>query len=421
MRLLPKQEEAIFSAANNIAYGGAWGAGKTTALCIWAKTRADINDNLVLIGRKTYDELRDTTQTEFFNLFPALVPYHNKNENATYLPNKTTILWRHLDEWHKLANLNLGAFAIDQAEEIDEQCFIALQGRLRRKVKARQSFIAFNPEGHNWIWKLFKENSSTTNHLIETTSFDNPYLPEDYFERLKLLPENVIKRYVFGSWTAFEGLVYQDFIESECVINPIEIPQTWEKGFVLDHGFRNPTAVLWYAVDFDGTIYIFDEHYEAEKPISFHADEIKKRNMLIGLCDPSIFNKTMSKGSYIYSIADEYRDNGISLNPAYRSQEDASINRVNSNFKSGRLKIFKNCVHTIDECSTWKWKSVKPSYDRNIPEEPEDKGNHTCDCIKYLCASRPTSATLPEPVPVKKRNTVWLLQKEALKQNRSFE
>lgn len=296
MKLLPKQDEAVFSKASNIAFGGAWGSGKTIALAIWIKLKSEISNNLILVGRKTYDELRDTTQREFFDLFPELTQFHNKNENATYLPNKTTILWRHLDEWHKLSNLNLGNFCIDQAEEISEECFLALQGRLRRQIDGRQSFIVFNTEGHNWIWKLFKNESREGYHLIETTSFDNPYLPEDYFQRLKNLPQNVIKRYVFGSWAVFEGQVWEDFNEPTHVIQPFNIPDGWDRMVGLDHGVTNPTAVLWAAINYDGTVFCVspDTKLLSSDLVWVNAGEIEVGDNLLGF-DENVPSETKKR------------------------------------------------------------------------------------------------------------------------------
>lgn len=401
LKLLPKQEEAIFSNSPNIGYGGAWGCGKTIALCVWIATKATIKNNLILIGRKTYDELRDTTQLEFFGMFPELTEFHNKNENATYLPNGTTILWRHLDEWHKLSNLNLGAFAIDQAEEVSEDCYIALQGRLRRQVEGRQCFIVFNTEGHNWIWKLFKNKPIEDYHLIETTSFDNPHLPDDYFKRLKNLPQNVIKRYVFGSWAVFEGQVWEDFVEAQHTVYPFEIPQGWDRIVVLDHGVTNPTAVLWGAADHDGNIFIYDEHYESGQTISYHAEKIKERdnaNVNTWLIDPSCKAKILEKAGTWYSILDEYADYGLHFFPA-NNDVLAGINRVGEYFKLDKLKIFKSCTNLIEEINQYKWQKVKPGEEKNAPDKPVKHNDHLCDGLRYLIMSRLSPSVRPEPKP----------------------
>ena len=276
-----------------------------------------------------------------------------------------------------------------QAEEMTEDDFWFLNGRLRRRQGTRQLRLECNYDGHNWVYKLFNERK--VGKLITTNTFDNEVnLPEDYIPNLKLLPKRLQDRHLYGTDDDAEGLVFDEFNYGRHVIDPIELPRDWCKGFGLDHGFRNPTAVLWYAVDYDGTIIIYDEHYEKEKPISYHAKEILKRGFEGGISDPSVFNKTYSKGETIYSIADEYRDEGVILRPAYRSAEDASIQRVNEYFRTDSLKITRNCVNAIREYQNWKW--TAPRIDRNDKEEPIDKDNHACDVTKYIIASRPAAS-----------------------------
>jgi phage terminase large subunit len=304
-------------------------------------------------------------------------------------------MFRHGDDLNSLKNANLGGALMVQAEEMSEDDFNFLKGRLRRKEGARRLRLECNYDGHNWIYNKF--NIGKEGHLITTNTFDNEEnLPEDYIPSLQKLPKRIQDRHLYGTDDDAEGLIWDEFRYDRHVIEPYPIMKDWRVEFGLDHGFRNPTAVLWYAIDFDGNIIIFDEHFQSEKPVSYHAGEIKKRGVLRGICDPSVFNRTQSKGDRIYSIADEYKDEGISLRPAYKSAEEATLNRVNEYFKSDRIKIFKNCTNTIREVMNWKWERLKPGANRNDPERPEDKDNHCADVIKYIVATRFKPTDLPQ-------------------------
>ncbi len=390
-KLEPSQYDFIGAYEQFPWYVGAIGTGKSTALIGKAMFHSNESpENLGVIVRKNYTDLRDSTLKDFERYTGLHV---NEAKKEVTLPNGSTIMFRHGDELPTLKNINLGWFAIEQGEEFgDDTTWQFLKMRLRRQVKFRTGFGVANTNGHNWLWSLLKDKGAPENHkLIESTTYDFRHiLPADYIKNLETLPKKLFNRYVMNSWEEAEGLVYDEYQESRDVIEPFAIPETWEKDIVLDHGFRNPTAVLWSAVDHDGNIYFYDEHYEREKPISFHAEAIKRRGILNGIADPSIFNKTQSRAGsdYIFSIADEYRDAGIFLAPAFKSKEEASIARVNEFFKAGRIRIFKNCVNTIKEIGNWKWRDVKPGVMTNKPEEPEDKDNHACDCIKYKIASR---------------------------------
>lgn len=340
--------------------------------------------NLYLIIRKEWVDLRDSTlkdwEAEFGDTYPII-------GGDVKFPNGSLIMFRHGDDLNALKNANLGGVLMVQAEEMNEDDYWFLRGRLRRKEGTRRLRLECNYDGHNWIYRLFNEQK--IGHLITTNTFDNEEnLPIDYIPNLKKLPKRLQDRHLYGTDEDSEGLIWDEFNLQRHTCEPYEIHSDWRCEFGLDHGFRNPTAVLWFSVNYDGKIIIYDEHYEKEKPVSYHAHQIKRRGITKGICDPSVFNKTQSKGDRIYSIADEYRDEGISLRPAYKSSEEATLNRVNEYFKEDKIVIFKNCTNTIREVMNWKWEKLKPGANRNDPERPEDKDNHCADVIKYIVATR---------------------------------
>ena len=409
-QLLYSQDKFVFSPAKFPAIVGTWGCGKSLAGIYSADRESQLfTNNLYLIIRKEFVDLRDSTMRDWSTEIGR--PW-NGDKDVIY-PNGSQVMFRHGEDIDSLKNINLGGALMVQAEEMSEDNFWFILGRLRRQSGTLKLRIEANYDGHNWIhkyWKMRQFNfpkgmegviSPSDFHLIETNTLENKAnLPPQYIASLEILPARIKKRHYIGSWDDTEGMVYDEYVESRHVVEPFSIPDTWECGFVLDHGFRNPTAVLWYAIDYDGIVYIYKEHYEAEKPISYHAERIKALdNITSGIADPSLFNKTYSKNEVMYSIGDEYRDFGISLRPAFRSKEEASIARVNEFFKADRLKIFRNNQNTITEVSNWKWKELKPGVVKNKPEEPEDSNNHACDCIKYLIASRFPASDKPKDKP----------------------
>ena len=389
--LKPEQIDFIGNCEQFPAYIGGIGTGKSFSLISKALFHSqESENNLGVIIRKNFTDLRDSTIRDFEQYTGLHV---SKDDKEVKLPNKSVIMFRHGDELPVLKNLNLGWFGIEQAEEFgDSLSWDMLIMRLRRNVKFRSGFLVANANGHNWIWDKWVKNGPSKNHaLVQATTYDFAnILPPDYIKNLEAnLPEKLFKRFVMNSHEIVEGLVYHEYNEASHVIEPFEIPSGWERGFILDHGFRNPTAVLWYAINYDGDIILYDEHYEAEKPVSYHAEVIKKRYHENGLADPSIFSLTQSRGAYLFSIADEYREYGVNLAPAQREEEYAAIARVNEFFKAGRIKVFRTLVHARHEFGNWKWKPQKPTADpQNYKEEPEDYRNHECDCLKYLIQSR---------------------------------
>jgi hypothetical protein len=98
----------------------------------------------------------------------------------------------------------------------------------------------------------------------------------------------------------------------------------WERSLSLDHGAANPTAVHAWAVDFDGNVLAFGEHYEAGQLVSDHARAIKQRcaeswtvdGEVPSVCaDPSTGAKSgiSNKFGQPASVQTEYAEHGIHL------------------------------------------------------------------------------------------------------------
>ena len=406
--LLHPQDEFIFSKKKFPCIVGTWGCGKSLAGLYAANLECENHPNsLYLIIRKEFVDLRDSTMQDWTN---EIGRAWDGNKNVNY-DNGSVLMFRHGSDIDSLKNTNLSGALFIQAEEMTEQEFWFVCGRLRRKTGSLQLRLEANYNGHNWIYKLWKKHdinvplgsliTADDFHLIETCTMDNAAnLPASYIASLQMLPEKLKRRHFLGSWDEAQGLVYDEFSENRHVVAPFEIPDSWERGFILDHGFTNPTAVLWYAIDYDGNVILWDEHYETGKPPSAHSVEILKRGISTGLCDPSVLAKTQSRGanSELFSIADEYRDFGINLIPALRGSDESGIARVNEKFKANKIQVFSTLTHFIEEINNWKYRTAKGSAAINAPEEPEDKDNHLMDDLKYLIVTRYGGPKKPQPI-----------------------
>jgi len=385
------QDKFIFCQDKFVCIKGTWRCGKSMAGLLAANKECEERpNNLYLVLRREYTDLRDSTLRDWMRWVGRPI---NGDKDVHYA-NGSTLMFRHGDDLNSLKNTTLGGALMIQAEEMNEDDFWFLKGRLSRKEGTNQLRLDCNYDGHNWIYKLF--NIEEIGTLITTNTFDNEAnLPLDYIPGLKLLPKRLQERYLYGSDADMEGRVWDEFSLDKNTKDPFYIPSGWDKNVVLDHGFTNPTAVLWAAIDWDGTIFIYDEHYESGKSISYHAEQIKLRDnteVRRWFIDPSCSAKTQQKKLEagvvdLHSIIDEYRDYGLRFEPADNALL-AGINRVNEFFKSGKLVIFKNCINTIREVENWKWQKIKPGVDKNQSEEPINKDDHTCACLRYLLMSR---------------------------------
>lgn len=407
--LTPKQDEFIFSEKMFPAFVSGWGSGKSFAGIARAMRFSEESpNNLGLICRMEYTDLRDSTIKDFENYTGLKV---NESTKEVRLNNGSVIMFRHASELATLANINLGWFWIEQADEVltEEQWFY-LHGRLRRNAKQRSGWITANVNGHNWIYKLWKEKPHTEDyHLIEATTYDNRQnLPDDFLKSLDNLPEAIYRRMVMNDWSCAEGLVWPEFGDDN-ICDEFEIPKEWKEVIALDHGFTHPTAVLFGAVDYDGRIIIYDEICESEQLVSYFAGKIKEiepdYEKMQQVIDPSCKNRTLQYQGRIYSIMDEYSDYGIHFIPA-QNQWQAGVNRVSELFKSGKLVIFRRCVQLIDQIKNYKYKAQKVGLEK-IPERPFKLNDDLCDALRYLIMSRPTASEPPKKATAGNTHDAW--------------
>lgn len=371
----------------------AWGTGKSLCGILRALYLAQhIPNNLGLIVRKEFTDLRDSTIKDFERYTGLKV---NEQSKEVKLSNGSQILFRHASELDTLKNVNAGFIWIEQAEELDSaEQWHYLQGRLRREGKFRSGWITANTNGHNWVWELWKDKPPSADYeLIEASTMDNKdNLPADFIASLETLPEQVYARFVLNDWNIAEGLVWPEFDSAKHCSLSYPIEDSWKQLIALDHGYTNPTAVLFLAEDYDGHVIVYNELYATQTFVSDHATRIKEIEPLQAnlrrIIDPSCRNKTMQKNGMMYSIIDEYGDYGVHFEPG-QNDVDAGINRVAEYFKTDRLKIFEDkCPNLVRELKSYKRKVQKPGQ-VGFKEGPQKIDDHACDALRYAIMARP--------------------------------
>jgi len=205
--------------------------------------------------------------------------------------------------------------------------------------------------------------------------------------------------------------VYPEFEESVHVIEPFAIPPEWQDTISIDPGLNNPLSAHWYAVDYDGNVYVVAEHFEAERDIAYHAQKIKEISEKLGwkkrkdgridaLIDSAANQKTLASTS---SVTELFFDYGIAVNPKVNKDMFSGIQRVKEYLRvnDGRAKlyVFPTCVNLIRELKSYRWG------DGDTPKKYDD---HALDELRYYLMSK------PENSPPKKVKTAIEKDKERL-------
>lgn len=250
--------------------------------------------------------------------------------------------------------------------------------------------------GQDWIFDRFITSNSKHVDLFEVDIASNPHLNQ---EALRILNEDLTddEKEVRqkGVFVPRGGLVLKEFDYSRHVIdNTGEIPKNWAVYVSIDHGFNNPTAILWHAVSVNREVVTFYEHYMRKMLIKDHAKKIKEINYeldvnpLLYMGDPSMSQKTAETGSSPLLL---YRLNGIPLMQAKRDV-GGRINKMNEYLKYDRWHITNNCVNTIKEARAYSFDihvSSKIADRSNPKESPRKKNDHAMDSSGYFFTFMP--------------------------------
>lgn len=410
---LPKQALFMSEAldpkkAKYIAYVGGVGSGKSLIGCITMLAIAVQYPGDYLIGRMYMPELRITTMKTFLEICPPdLIEEYRVADAIVKIKaagGYSTILFRQLEEPDKLRSLNLSGAYVDEASQISEQAFMLLQSRLRGKG-LRKLILTTNPNGHDYIYSWFvKQDGLTTPEvkakfkLIQAPSTENKHLPEGYVADLMATwSQERIKREIEGSFDAFEGMVYHEFRRDVHVVQPFVIPKEWTRVAGADHGYRNPSAWVFGAVDYDGNVYIYKEFYEREWLIEEICKGNKKLNKpgIIELTrgekldqvrmDPSVGAVRSQTGQTDWDV---YVENLPRDFPLLRANNDVAtgIDKVKTYLKvdprtnKPRLFIFNSCTHLLDELASYRYKQLVGSQagNQSEKEEPVKVNDHAC-------------------------------------------
>lgn len=209
IELLPSQEQFWTAEERYVLFSGGLGMGKSLIMLLrvlYENLQQD--NNYFLVGRATYGEIHDVLLKEFFEICPPQwIKEYRKTPHPTVILHNfhggsSEIIFRNLDKMSRgeLLGLNLGGFAIDQAEDIPEEVFNTLKGRLRRKNINHRVFLTSNPK-LSWLFRAFKQQPESNYRLIEGSTLENAKnLPADYLADLENYPRTWYNQYVLGIW-----------------------------------------------------------------------------------------------------------------------------------------------------------------------------------------------------------------------------
>lgn len=442
---VPQEHQFEFHSDDHTFLGnfGGYGTGKTLT------SREEIYKHIfltpnanILIGANTSPQYEQTIKRELENDIPrAFVKDYSVRYSYMDLINGARIMYRPLADVDNLRSYNLTMFVIVEASEVPMDAYSQLKTRLRN-LKACQlkrdrlgnimynsnskgvtvpiiesdwlrGIVESNPDSgwirsevllaadrihkHGTVLDEYQQNEdekdpATSAHVSSTDV--NAYLPKDYIKRVtQNKPGWWVSRYILGSFSYAEGLVYPSAIKT--VIPYFDVQKNWKRVIAFDYGLHDDAVYLCGAVDpINGILYIYKEVRKNDMNIDHLSDaywnEVVNDIPSGGfLCTPIADPKSVAKRDYDKkSLGDHFLEHGILFEPGFVNV-DARIYRLNTYLESGRLKIMDNCVGLIKELKEYKFKPKTLEY-RIGQDKPVDKNNHAINPLEWIVMKLPS-------------------------------
>ena len=240
-----------------------------------------------------------------------------------------------------------------------------------------QTILTFNPWNENhWLKRrFFDEDTKESDSLAITTTYkDNPFLDEQYVQRLLEMKKNNPNRArvaVDGEWGVSEGLIFEGLFEQrEFSMKDIA---TLPKVVGLDFGFKHdPTAAEFMAIDQNKRIvYVYDEFYQQGMLTQAIAQALAKHKAYgLPIIADSAEQRLIAELSNVYNVPN--------IKPAGKGKD--SIMQGIQFMQSYHWVLHPRVTGLWEEMNTYSYAKDKLG---NWLNTPEDKNNHGEDSARY--------------------------------------
>lgn len=408
-------------------------SGKSTLSQLTAITWANDNPGLYWIVCPTYRQAKQIHWHGLRHYVPQkLISKKNEVELSLTLTNGSVIELKGAENPDALRGIKLRGLVIDEIASIRNWSWL-WQEVLRATLTDYAAPVLFisTPKGYNSFYELYQtgqDNSNASYKSWRFTSYDNPYIPKEEIDAAKKeLTEDTFAQEYLADFRKHTGLVYKEFDREMHVVEPFDIPESWELYRGIDFGSTNPTACLWIAIDGDENFFVVDEYYQTGKTIESHAGIInankysKRVTQTFG--DPSgaqWVSEFAQRGIYITPANKEIGTNfnswvrfkiakieeKLKRIPGHSIPTLTSLREIQDTGGLPSLFVFSNCINTIREFETYRWKekSVTQAQDLNEPDVPEKANDHAMDALSYFAVS------------YKKPSPEWIMPKDDISQ-----
>ena len=397
---MPKQYEFVNDDTHlEILYSGAFGAGKSRALCCRAASLARYRQARVGLLRKTLVGLKATTMVTLLEEdgdLPPVLPKgsyrHHKSDGIIQLRGGGKIILLGCDNELKLGSTPLTDALIDEAIELEEKEYNMVLGRLRMTftmpdgTKNRNSCgITTNPgsPGH-FLHERFYMQHDETRLVINTNTTENFHLPDAFQKQIGAFTGTALKRYYLGEWVSFEGQVFWMYLAQVHQVAKGREPYDFYVAGV-DWGSKNPAVIRVHGCN-EGSYksHVVSEVYKAQlisdQFVRYAVEAAKQYSPITFVLDPSAIDikKQMHRAGLNAVNADNRVQPGIRCMEQSLSWSDGTDEFGEPEPpREPLLTMEPSCVEGNKEYPVYRWRDTK------VKEEPVKEFDHAIDADRY--------------------------------------
>jgi len=392
----------------DIGVGGARGPGKSHAVLAQAgfddcqripKLKGLFLRQTGVAAKESFDDLIE-------KVLQGRIVY-TRATNTLKFPNGSRIVlggFKTASDIDKYIGIEYDFIIVEELNQLTGDKYLKLRGSLRTsKPNWRpRMYTSFNPGGigHGHVKERyitpFRDGRQKETRFIGATYLSNPYLNKEYIQFLKSLTGDLAKAWREGEWDIFAGQFFKEFRYNLHVVKPYKVVKTADNVIIggMDWGRTAPFAFTLtevIVVTLDGNKFYrartFFEVYGTDKTPREWAEIIKEKlkdrelkldNIVWIRGDPAMFTKGQDMS---ISIADQFKNEGISIKPASNDRIGGWENLHNwMSISPDGLPywmITENCINLIKELP-------ELVHDENKVEDVDTEGiDHASDASRY--------------------------------------
>ena len=382
-----KQEKVLFSDKKIViaATGIQW--GKTKSGVTWLKkmmhTYTAPDDNFIITS-PTFPIFKQSTLPPFLQLMDGYGKF-DRVDNCFRMYNGGTCWFRTGKNPDSVVGItNVRAILCDEAGLYTLYFWENIQGR--SSFKKAPIRIVTSPYSLNWLYRDFikpkmKDPDSLPDvELVQASSKENPYFPEEEYEfKKRTMDARRFNMMYGGQFDKMQGLVYDCFDEDLNGTDWLTFPSGTQFFGGIDWGYTEPFVLVVHAITPSGHRFQVSETYKSNLTLL----------EIVEICQQK---------KKVFNIERFYADPSQPASIEYLSRHGCPTVPANNDIRVGvdtfyeliktrYYKIIKGTSpHTIDEFDTYHYpdpKDLKP--DQSAKEaKPVGQNDHALDANRYV-------------------------------------